>query len=99
MPTARTDGVDLYYELRGRGPRLLFLNGSGGTIEASGMLLAPFEAAHVGPMDAQGVGEHFLAQSLGLPKASQVSTEPPLQVSLHGSNPWRLLLFDLHTEG
>jgi pimeloyl-ACP methyl ester carboxylesterase len=57
VPTARTDGVDLYYELRGRGPRLLFLNGSGGTIEASGMLLAPFEAAfEVLAHDNRGLG-------------------------------------------
>jgi pimeloyl-ACP methyl ester carboxylesterase len=45
MPTITTDGVDLYYERRGRGPRLLFLNGSGGTIEGSSLLLALFEGS------------------------------------------------------
>lgn len=45
MPTVTTDGVDLYYERRGRGPRLLFLNGSGGTIEGSALLLSLFEGS------------------------------------------------------
>jgi pimeloyl-ACP methyl ester carboxylesterase len=45
MPTVTTDGVDIYYERRGRGPRLFFLNGSGGTIEGSGLLLALFEGS------------------------------------------------------
>jgi 3-oxoadipate enol-lactonase len=42
MPIASSDGVDLYYERRGVGPRLLFLNGSGSTIEGSGLLLGVF---------------------------------------------------------
>jgi hypothetical protein len=29
MPTMRLDGLDLYYEVAGAGPRLLFFNGSG----------------------------------------------------------------------
>jgi pimeloyl-ACP methyl ester carboxylesterase len=45
MPTVTTDGVDIYYERRGRGPRLLFLNGSGGTIEGSSLLLSLFEGS------------------------------------------------------
>jgi 3-oxoadipate enol-lactonase len=32
MATARLNGIDTYYELHGSGPRLLLLNGSGGTI-------------------------------------------------------------------
>ncbi len=47
MPIASSDGVDLYYERRGVGPRLLFLNGSGSTIEGSGLLLGAF----AGPFD------------------------------------------------
>lgn len=33
MPTERLNGIDVYYERSGSGPRLLFINGSGGTIE------------------------------------------------------------------
>ena len=40
MPTARVDGVDLAYELGGTGPRVLFCNGSGATIETSRPLLS-----------------------------------------------------------
>ena len=32
MTTAHLNGIDVYYELHGSGPRLLVLNGSGGTI-------------------------------------------------------------------
>ena len=39
---ASSDGVDLYYERSGTGPRLLFLNGSGSTVEGSGLLLGAF---------------------------------------------------------
>ncbi len=40
MPTARVDGVDLAYELSGTGPRVLFCNGSGGTLDGSRPLLS-----------------------------------------------------------
>ena len=33
MPTVRSTDLDLYYEVHGAGPRLLFCNGSGGTID------------------------------------------------------------------
>jgi pimeloyl-ACP methyl ester carboxylesterase len=39
MPTAHVNGVELAYELRGRGPRLLLLLGSGMTLEGSGPVL------------------------------------------------------------
>jgi pimeloyl-ACP methyl ester carboxylesterase len=39
LPTAHVNGVDLAYELRGRGPRLLLLLGSGMTLEGSGPVL------------------------------------------------------------
>lgn len=32
MPTALLNGIDVYYEVHGSGPRLLLLNGSGGTV-------------------------------------------------------------------
>ncbi len=42
MPIATSDGVDLYYERRGVGPRLLLLIGSGSTIESSDLLVGVF---------------------------------------------------------
>ena len=40
--TASVNGIDVYFEHSGEGPRLLFLNGSGGKLETSDLLLAPF---------------------------------------------------------
>jgi 3-oxoadipate enol-lactonase len=42
LPTAHIDGVDLNYERTGSGPRLLFLNGSGATLDRSRPLLGLF---------------------------------------------------------
>ena len=42
MPTARANGIDLYYERLGSGPPLLWLNGSGSTIEQVAPLLGPY---------------------------------------------------------
>jgi pimeloyl-ACP methyl ester carboxylesterase len=39
VPTAHVNGIDVYYERGGDGPRLLFLNGSGSTLETSRPLL------------------------------------------------------------
>ncbi len=39
VPTLHLDDLDLYYELRGSGPRLLMCNGSGATIEGTGILI------------------------------------------------------------
>ena len=39
---ATCNGIDLYYERAGAGPRLLFLNGSGATLESSGFIVAAF---------------------------------------------------------
>lgn len=47
MPIASSDGIDLYYERSGTGPRLLFLNGSGATLGGSGLLVGAF----AGPFD------------------------------------------------
>lgn len=44
MPSARLNGIDLYWELMGEGPRLLFFNGSGSTIERMRPLLSVFAA-------------------------------------------------------
>jgi 3-oxoadipate enol-lactonase len=42
VPTAPVNGIEVHYEQSGDGPRLLFLNGSGSTIDEAGPLLAPF---------------------------------------------------------
>ena len=39
MPVDHVNGVELYWEQRGSGPRLLFCNGSGTTLQAVGPLL------------------------------------------------------------
>jgi pimeloyl-ACP methyl ester carboxylesterase len=39
MPTAALRGIDVYYEHRGSGPRLLFVNGSGATLATVAVLL------------------------------------------------------------
>ena len=39
MPVDRVNGIELYWERRGSGPRLLFCNGSGTTLQAVGPLL------------------------------------------------------------
>src|SRR6478609_5074074 len=42
MPTARLNGIDVYYERRGDGPPVLFLNGSGSTLDGMRVLLDVF---------------------------------------------------------
>ncbi len=44
MPIVTTDDTELYYECTGDGPRLLFLLGSGSTVEGSRLLLDLFGA-------------------------------------------------------
>ena len=39
VPVASLRGIDVYYEQEGDGPRLLFLNGSGATLETVALLL------------------------------------------------------------
>ncbi|ADP83759.1 alpha/beta fold hydrolase [Pseudofrankia inefficax] len=39
MPTAAVNGIEIYFERHGEGPRLLFVNGSGATLERLGPLL------------------------------------------------------------
>jgi pimeloyl-ACP methyl ester carboxylesterase len=57
MPTARINGIDVYYERSGHGRRLLFLNGSGATLESSALLLKPFqERFEVVAHDQRGLG-------------------------------------------
>lgn len=44
MPTASLRGIDIYYEQGGAGPRLLFLNGSGATLERMAPLIDLFRS-------------------------------------------------------
>jgi pimeloyl-ACP methyl ester carboxylesterase len=44
MPTATLNGIEVYYERRGSGPPVLYLNGSGATLASVGPLLEPFAA-------------------------------------------------------
>ena len=42
MPTVTANGIDIYYERSGSGPKLLFCNGSGSTLATSGPLISLF---------------------------------------------------------
>ena len=44
MPTITANGIELFYERWGEGPRLLFLNGSGSSIATSELLIKLFTA-------------------------------------------------------
>ena len=44
VPTASVNGVDLYFEVRGSGPRLLLFNGSGTSVATSAPLIDRFAA-------------------------------------------------------
>jgi 3-oxoadipate enol-lactonase len=45
MPTLSANGIDLYYQRRGAGPRVLLLIGSGSTVEGSELLFGAFAAS------------------------------------------------------
>jgi 3-oxoadipate enol-lactonase len=54
----RVNGVDLYFEHVGTGPRLLFLNGSGATLEVVGPLISMFASRfEVLAHDQRGLGK------------------------------------------
>jgi pimeloyl-ACP methyl ester carboxylesterase len=58
MPTIRANGIQLYFEHQGTGPRLLFCNGSGATLASSALLIAPFaERFDVVAHDQRGLGQ------------------------------------------
>ena len=57
MPTAKVNGIDVFYERDGSGPAVLFLNGSGATLETSALLIEPFRRrADVLAHDQRGLG-------------------------------------------
>lgn len=57
MPTAHLNGVDLYFEQAGDGPRVLFLNGSGATLVTAAPVLDRVRTQlRVLAFDARGLG-------------------------------------------
>ena len=57
MPTLKANSIDLYYERKGTGPRLLFFNGSGATLESSAPLIWSFaDRFEVVAHDQRGLG-------------------------------------------
>jgi 3-oxoadipate enol-lactonase len=57
MPSTTVNGVDLFYELRGSGPKLLFVNGTGATLATTSHLSSVFaETFEVGAFDQRGLG-------------------------------------------
>lgn len=58
MPTVALRGIEAYFERRGEGPRLLFVNGSGSSLRTSAPLIAPFaERFDLLAHDQRGLGE------------------------------------------
>ncbi len=57
MPVARSEGPDLYFEVSGTGPHLLFINGSGVTLAESGLMVAGLASQfEVLAFDHRGLG-------------------------------------------
>ena len=57
MPAVVANGIELYYERRGRGPGLLFFNGSGATLASSAPLIWSFaDRFDVVAHDQRGLG-------------------------------------------
>ncbi len=58
MPTINGNGIDIYYEQRGSGPRLLYFQGSGQTLAKSGMMVDGFaKEFDVVAFDQRGLGQ------------------------------------------
>ena len=56
MPTHHLNGIDIAFDRSGHGPRLLFLNGSGGTLAASAPMLRAFHDFDLLAHDQRGLG-------------------------------------------
>lgn len=57
VPTATLNGIDVYYEQRGSGPRVLFVNGSGSTLEEAALIVDVLAGAcEVLAHDQRGLG-------------------------------------------
>src|SRR3954471_19707293 len=58
MPTINGNGIDIYYEQRGSGPRLLYFQGSGQTLAKSGVMIDGFaKEFDVVAHDQRGLGQ------------------------------------------
>jgi pimeloyl-ACP methyl ester carboxylesterase len=58
MPTVHANGIDIYYERRGSGPRLLYFQGSGQTLAKSGVMVDGFaKEFDVVAFDQRGLGQ------------------------------------------
>jgi 3-oxoadipate enol-lactonase len=58
VPTVAANGIEIYFERRGKGPRLLFFNGSGATLETTAPMIDPFaECFDVLAHDQRGLGK------------------------------------------
>jgi 3-oxoadipate enol-lactonase len=63
MPIVEVNGQRLYHERRGEGPRLLFVNGSGATLETTAPLLDPLAASFdLLAYDQRGLGRSPLTE-------------------------------------
>jgi hypothetical protein len=61
--------------------------------------LAALEAAHVGAVDADHLGESFLGEAARLPVGAQIAPDGPLEIPFHdGLERCRLLLVGLQTD-
>src|SRR4029079_19795650 len=58
MPTINGNGIDIYYERKGEGPRLLYFQGSGQTLAKSGMMVDGWaKEFDVLAFDQRGLGQ------------------------------------------
>jgi pimeloyl-ACP methyl ester carboxylesterase len=58
VPTVHVNGIDVYYERRGSGPRLLYFQGSGQTLAKSGVMVDGFaQQFDVVAHDQRGLGQ------------------------------------------
>jgi pimeloyl-ACP methyl ester carboxylesterase len=58
MPTAHVNGIDVYYEVSGEGPNLLFFNGSMSTLEQTRVMVDVYAGSlHVAAHDQRGLGK------------------------------------------
>lgn len=64
MPYSRVNGIDIYFERRGVGPRLLYINGSGATLANSGSQMVDVFMAQFDVLgyDQRGLGLTTLAE-------------------------------------
>lgn len=59
--------------------------------------LAPLDAAHVGPVNPEHVGERLLAEATRLPVGPQIAADRALKVAFHSGQLPEPLLDSLHT--